>query len=150
MRKKWRMLVGILVVVILATAIVLLNGDPQNYHDKYDGKDLSTDVSGIGRDDTYDVYLKAHAGVAAGTETIVVDVAAFEGDGVLQQDENGNPQVYTADGEYTSWMVNVPEEGMYAIQVEYLTVESRGVDVERELYINDVMPFRCNCYSSIC
>ena len=34
MRKKWRMLVGILVVVILATAIVLLNGDPQNYHDK--------------------------------------------------------------------------------------------------------------------
>ena len=141
MRKKWRILVGILVVVILAAAIVLLNGDPLNYHDKYDGKDLSTDVSGIGRDDTYDVYLKAHEGVAAGTETIVVDVAAFEGDGVLQQDANGNPQVYTADGEYTSWMVNVPVEGMYAVQVEYLTVESRGVDVERELYINDVLPF---------
>ncbi len=141
MRKKWRILVGILVVVILVAAIVLLNGDPQNYHDKYDGKDLSTDVSGIGRDDTYDVYLRAHQDVAAGTETIVVDVAAFEGDGLLQQDEAGNPQVYTADGEYTSWMVEVPEEGMYAIQVEYLTVASRGVDVERELYINDVLPF---------
>ena len=141
MRKKWRILVGILVVVILVAAIVLLNGDPQNYHDKYDGKDLSTDVTGIGRDDTYDVYLRAHQGVAAGTETIVVDIAAFEGDGVLQQDEEGNPQVYTADGEYTSWMVDVPEEGMYAVQVEYLTVESRGVDVERELYINDVLPF---------
>ena len=141
MRKKWRILVGILVVVILVVAIVLLNGDPQNYHDKYDGKDLSTDVSGIGRDDTYDVYLKAHEGVAAGTETIVVDVAAFEGDGVLQQDESGNPQVYTADGEYTSWTIDVPAEGMYAIQVEYLTVESRGVDVERELYINDELPF---------
>jgi len=141
MRKKWRILVGILVVVILVAAIVLLNGDPQNYHDKYDGKDLSTDVSGIGRDDTYDVYLRTHQDVAAGTETIVVDVAAFEGDGVLQQDENGNPQVYTADGEYTSWMVDVPVEGMYAVQVEYLTVESRGVDVERELYINDVLPF---------
>ena len=141
MRKKWRILVGILVVVILAAAIVILTGDPQNYHDKYDGRDLSTDVSGIGRDDTYDVYLKAHEGVAAGTETVVVDVAAFEGDGVLQQDENGNPQVYTADGEYTSWTVNVPEEGMYAVQVEYLTVASRGVDVERELYINDVLPF---------
>ncbi len=141
MRKKWRILVGILVVVILVAAIVLLNGDPQNYHDKYDGKDLSTDVSGIGRDDTYDVYLKAHEGVAAGTETIVVDVAAFEGDGVLQQDESGNPQVYTADGEYTSWTIDVPAEGMYAVQVEYLTVESRGVDVERELYINDELPF---------
>ncbi|MBE5809482.1 MAG: extracellular solute-binding protein [Clostridiales bacterium] len=141
MRKKWRILVGILVVVILVAAIVLLNGDPQNYHDKYDGKDLSTDISGIGRDDTYDVYLRTHQDVAAGTETIVVDVAAFEGDGVLQQDENGNPQVYTADGEYTSWMVDVPVEGMYAVQVEYLTVESRGVDVERELYINDVLPF---------
>jgi len=141
MRKKWRILVGILVVVIVVVAIVLLNGGTQSYHHKYAGKDLSTDVSGIGRDDTYDAYLKRHEGVPAGAETIEVDVAAFEGDGELRTDENGNPQVYAADGQYTTWTVNVPAEGMYTVQVEYLTVESRGVDIERELYINDELPF---------
>ena len=141
MRKKWRILVGILVVAILVVAIVLLNGGSQSYHDKYEGKDLSTDVSGIGRDDTYEIYMNAHRDVAAGTETIDVDIAAFAGDGQLQQDLAGNPQVYTADGAYTSWKVNLPEEGMYTVQVEYLTVQSRGVDIERELYINDVLPF---------
>ena len=141
MRKKWRILVGVLVVAILVVAIVLLNGGSQSYHDKYEGKDLSTDVTGNGRDDTYEVYLKAHEGVAAGAETIVVDVAAFEGDGQLQMDEAGQPTVYTTDGEVTTWTVNVPAEGMYAVQVEYLTVESRGVDIEREIHINGVLPF---------
>jgi len=141
MRKKWRILVGVLVVAILVVAIVLLNGGSQSYHDKYEGKDLSTDVSGIGRDDTYEVYLKAHEGVAAGSDAIVVDVAAFEGDGQLQTDADGQQTVYTADGEYTTWTVNVPAEGMYAVQVEYLTVASRGVDIEREIHINGVMPF---------
>lgn len=141
MRKKWRILVGVLVVVVLVVALVLLNGGTQSYHDKYEGKDLSTDVTGIGRDDTYDIYLRKHEGVAPGAEAIKVDVAAFEGDGTLQQDPSGNPEVYTADGAYTSWKVDVPADGMYTVQVEYLTVASRGVDIERELHINDELPF---------
>ena len=141
MRKKWRILVGLLVVVIVVAAIVLLNGGSQSYHAKYADKDLSTDVSGIGRDDTYEVYMRAHQAVPAGTEVIDVDVASFEGEGKLQQDASGNNEVYTADGEVTSWKINVPAEGMYTIQVEYLTVESRGVDIEREVLINDVLPF---------
>ena len=141
MRKKWRILVGLLVVVIVAAAIVLLNDDVQSYHAKYAGKDLSTDVSGIGRDDTYEVYMRTHQDVPAGAETIEIDVASFEGDGKLQQDTSGRAEVYTADGEMTSWKVNMPVEGMYTIQVEYLTVESRGVDIEREVLINDVLPF---------
>ncbi len=141
MRKKWRILVGVLVVAILVVAIVLLNDGTQSYHSKYEGKDLSTDVTGIGRDDTYEVYLRTHEGVAAGADMIEVDVAAFEGDGKLQQGASGQNEVYTADGEYTSWKVNVPEDGMYTVQLEYLTVASRGVDIERELHINDALPF---------
>ena len=141
MRKKWRILVGLLVVVIVVAAIVLLNGGSQSYHAKYAGKDLSTDVSGIGRDDTYEVYMRTHQDVPAGAEVIEVDMAAFEGEGKLQQDASGNSEVYTADGEVTSWKINVPAQGMYTIQVEYLTVESRGVDIEREVLINNVLPF---------
>ena len=140
-KKKWRILVGILVVAILVVVIVLMNSGTQSYHDKYAGRDLSTDVTGIGRDDTYEVYLKTHEGVAAGTGEIVVDVAAFEGDGKLQQDAEGKPEVYTDDSAYTTWKVNVPEKGLYTVEIEYMTVASRGVDIERELHINGVLPF---------
>ena len=142
MRKKmWRILVGILIVAIVIAAVKLLNQGAQDFHHKYEGTDLTTDVSGIGRDDTYEAYLQAHAAVSKGSEAIPVDIAAFEGDGKLQQDASGAAEVYTTDKDYTTWTVNVPQEGMYAVQLEYLTVESRGVDVERELYINDVLPF---------
>ena len=141
MRKKWRILVGILVVAVIAACVILLGGGASDFHSKYDGRDLTTEVSGIGRDDTYEVYLRTHEGVAAGTDVVAVDVAAFEGDGELQQDGGGNPQVFTADGGIVTWKVNVPAEGMYAVQVEYLTVPSRGVDVEREIRINGEMPF---------
>ncbi len=141
MRKKWRILVGILVVAVLVVAIVLLGGGEQDFHAKYEGRDLSTDVSGIGRDDTYEVYLKAHEGVPMAADEIAVDVASFQGDGKLQQGADGEPEVLTADGELTTWTVTVPADGMYAIQVEYLTVASRGVDIEREVHINGVMPF---------
>ncbi|MBQ8311863.1 MAG: extracellular solute-binding protein [Clostridia bacterium] len=142
MRKKmWRILVGILVAAIVIAAVMLLNQGAQDFHHKYEGTDLTTDVTGIGREDTYEAYLQAHAAVSQGTEAIQVDIAAFEGDGKLQQDASGAAEVYTADNDYTTWTVNVPQEGMYAVQMEYLTVESRGVDVEREVYINDVLPF---------
>lgn len=141
MQKKWRILIGVLVVVVLAAVIVLLNGDPLNFHDKYEGKDLSTDVTGIGRDDTYEAYRMAHRDAPAGTQDILVDISAFEGDGELRQDAQGQPEVYTADGEYTTWKVTLPAEGMYTVEVEYLTVPSRGVDIEREIHINGVLPF---------
>ena len=142
MRKKmWRILVGVLVVAIVVVAIVLLNSGAQDFHEKYEGVDLSTDVTGIGRDDTYEAYLQAHEGVKAGSAAVEVDIAAFEGDGQLQQDASGAAEVYSADGAYTTWAVNVPEEGMYSVQIEYLTVESRGVDIERELHINGELPF---------
>lgn len=141
MRKKWRILVGALVVVILVVTLVLLNGGQQSYHAKYEGRDLTTDVTGIGRDDTYEIYLRNHEGTAPGAEMIEVDVAAFEGDGKLQQSASGSMEVYTADGECTSWKVTVPADGMYTIRLEYLTVSSRGVDIEREVYINDALPF---------
>ncbi len=142
MRKKvWRILLGILVVAIVVVAISLLNKDVEDFHEKYDGVDLTTDVSGIGRDDTYAAYLQAHKDVAPGAQAISVAVETFEGDGELQSDADGAPQVYTGDGAYTTWKVEVPADGLYAVELEYLTVESRGVDIERAVYINGEMPF---------
>ncbi|MBE5786273.1 MAG: extracellular solute-binding protein [Clostridiales bacterium] len=139
-RKKLRILVCALIVVIVAV-VLLWNRGPQDFRDKYVGTDLSTDVAGIGRDDTYEVYLKAYETAARSALTVPVDIAAFEGDGRMEPDAQGNAQVYTQDGDTTAWKVQVPQAGLYAIRMEYLTVPSRGVDIERALYVNGALPF---------
>ncbi|MBO2516734.1 MAG: ABC transporter substrate-binding protein [Clostridiales bacterium] len=49
--------------------------------------------------------------------------------------------VYTGDKGAVTFTVNVEAAGFYNIRLDYLTVESRGVDVERVLYINGELPF---------
>lgn len=142
MLKKYRgPLIGLVCLAAAITLIVLLGGGTQNFADKYADTDLTADVSGIGRSDTYNGYLLAHADAGIGAEPVPVDVLAFEGDAEQSQDDAGAPCVYTPDGSYVTWKVTVPQAGMYNILLDYLTVPSRGVDMERELYINGDLPF---------
>ncbi len=141
MGKKTRgVLIGIICAVVVIAVLLLLSPGATNFQAKYAGVDLATDVEGIGRNDTYDVYLAAHADKKIGAETVELDLTAFEGDGEVQQ-VDGADCVYTADTNYTTWKVTVPEEGMYNILLDYKTVDSRGVDIERAVYINGELPF---------
>ncbi len=54
-------------------------------------------------------------------------LAVWEEDGVL----------YTASGSFVGWEVEAPEEGLYNILIEYRAPESRGVELERALYVDD-------------
>jgi len=140
--KRYRKaLIGLVCVAVIAALFVLLGDGAQNFSAKYEGYDLTADVSGIGRSNTYDGYLLAHASAPAGGSDVAVDIAAFEGEGEVREDESGAPCVYMPDGSYVTWKVNVEQAGMYYVQLDYLAVESRGVDMERALYINGELPF---------
>ena len=142
MFKKHRGKLYFLLFIAAAVALIaLLNGGSLSFEAKYEGADLTAEVGGLGRSDTYDGYLQAHAGAPTGSAAIPVDIAAFEGDGELRADEAGAPCVYTPDGSTVTWRVNVPEPGMYNLKVDYLTEPSRGVDMERALSINGEVPF---------
>jgi len=142
MRKRKRLiLLCILIAAVAVIGIILLNGGAQDFREKYEGIDLLTNIGGIGREDLYENYLEKHKDIGYGQQAIAIDIAAFEGDGQVQADEKGNPQVYTGDKSLVTWKVDVPADGMYAIEMEYLTVASRGVDVERAVYINNELPF---------
>ena len=78
MSRKWRnILIGVLVAALVFAGIWLLSRSPDNYKDKYVGTDLSTDVTGIGRSNTYGAYVAQYADLPAVTEAVEVDLAAF-------------------------------------------------------------------------
>jgi ABC-type glycerol-3-phosphate transport system substrate-binding protein len=49
--------------------------------------------------------------------------------------------IKTDDTGFIEYTVNVPEAGFYNLEMEYFPIESRGVDIERALYINGEIPF---------
>ena len=140
MKKFGKAMVGILCIALIVALIAVFGDGVQHFYAKYEGADLTADVSGMGRSNTYDGYLQAHTGAAGGGQPVSVEIAAFEGDGKLWM-EDGVTAVYTPDSSVVSWKVQVETAGMYNILLDYLTVESRGVDMERALYINGELPF---------
>ena len=137
MSRKWRnVLIGVLAVAAVIALVILLNQGASGYSGKYAGVDLSTDVSGIGRSNTYETYVASHASGPEVTEEVAVDVLAFEGKATPRTEG-----LLTEDGSEVTWKVDVPQAGLYNIRLDYLTTESRGVDIERELLINGEVPF---------
>ena len=138
MSRKWRnFLIGALAAVLVIGGTWLLSRTPENYKDKYQGVDLSSDVTGIGRSNTYTTYLERYADLPPVSETVEVDLAAFEGEGGEVCAEG----LLTKEESNLTWKVEVPQAGLYNIRLDYLTVESRGIDIEREISINGEVPF---------
>ena len=137
MSRKWRnVLIGVLAVAAVIALVVLLNRGTSGYSSKYAGVDLSTDVSGIGRSNTYETYVASHASDPEVKAEVAVEVLTFEGKAAPQTEG-----LLTDDGSEVTWKVEVPQAGLYNIRLDYLTTESRGVDIERELLINGELPF---------
>lgn len=143
MNKGLRTILILVGIVFLFALWLLLSGGAENYHAKYDGIDLTTDVQGIGRSNTYTHYLENHAGAPFPTNTVEADILKVApGENVeIRTMEDGQKAVFTGDHSTATWTLTVPEAGFYNVQIEYLTVESRGVDIERKLDINGVTPF---------
>lgn len=141
--KKLSLLAAI-VVVIVAFVLVSNYFKVVDFHDKYEGYDLTTDVEGAEREGTYSLYLLSHPDAGHPSRNVEIDVTDYsEGEDVtVEQAEGAEGEVlYTGSNSVVTWNVDVPEAGWYHLYLEYLTVESRGVPVERAVYINGELPF---------
>lgn len=144
MKKKWvRSLLILAGIVVVFALWILLSDGSENYSAKYEGVDLTENVTGIGRENTYTQYLERHASAATPSEGVAVDVLSTQTvDGVeVRQMEDGTQALYTSESSEVTWTVEVPQAGLYNLRIKYYTVPSRGVDVERALYINGELPF---------
>ena len=98
----------------------------------------------INREDTYNVYLENHKDAIKPDSEVVVDVLNYAAaDQVEKYDEfEGKENVLVSqEGGYVEWKVNIPEAGMYNISLDYFPIKSKGIDIERALYINGEIPF---------
>ncbi len=142
-----KIIIVVAVVAVFAGLCVLLSlRDVDNFSDKYAGTDLTKDVVGMEREGTYTLYLQAHEDATRPQQDIDVDLFDFtsegEGKAEVQTDYEGVDKVLLTETDSSvTFHVNVPEEGMYNMYMEYLAPQSRGVAVEREVYINGELPF---------
>ena len=142
--KKLLVWVG-LILGIVVICLVLKLTKTSNFHDKYDGYDLSVDTAGAKREGTYTLYLNAHSGAARPKQNIEVDVTSYidaEDAKVTDEYEGAEKALYTGNDSKVTWEVDVPEEGFYNVYLEYMTVKSRGVAIERAFYVNGELPFQ--------
>ncbi len=140
-----KVLIALLVFAVFVVGAVLLSRRKvADFHEKYQGTDLSVEVEGAERTGTYEKYLLSHNGAAYPTEDIEVDLYNYTADGNVTVEENYEgveKALFTDTHSVVTWTVNIPEEGFYNLYMEYLAAESRGVAAERKVLINDELPF---------
>ncbi len=141
--KKLLIIVAVLLAIVLVPVLLGKLRGTTDYSAKYEGVDLSVDVDGLDRKGTYTEYRENHADAAYPGADIEVNLAEFTGeDAEIRQNYEGAAEaLYTGEDSAVSWKVDVPEAGYYNVYLEYITVESRGVAIERSLLINGESPF---------
>ncbi|MBE5877057.1 MAG: extracellular solute-binding protein [Lachnospiraceae bacterium] len=146
MKDSVRKLLILLAGIVAAVALIALmnTGSIETFEEKYAGVDLTADATGAVREGTYSRYLKKHQQGAYPTEDIEVKLDEYEdASGVEMKSsyEGESDVLYTDSDSSVTWKVNVPQAGFYNFYMEYMTVKSRGVAVERSIYINGELPF---------
>ncbi|NLC18331.1 MAG: ABC transporter substrate-binding protein, partial [Clostridiales bacterium] len=145
MRLKKKYVIGFIVIALLLAWVLVPKKDVGNYSHKYAGaENLDADVEGMSESYTYLKYLRDHSDAPYPANDVPVNITEYikgEGAEVLQEYEGAQNVLYTDENSDVEWEINVPEEGMYNIHMEYYTVKARGVEIERKLYINGKIPF---------
>ncbi len=133
-------------IALVIVAFYVINGLTQetDYHAKYEGYDLTHDTEGAVREGTYEKYLMEHVVSANPKKDIAIDVSQYEATGevkVYPEYEGVKNALYTGENSEVTFTVNSPEAGYYYLHTDYIAVKSRGVSMERDVYINGELPY---------
>ena len=141
--KKWG--VGIAVFAAIVTTAVLLPQDKvTDFHEKYEGTDLTSDIKGMERAGTYIRYIAGHDSSVRPQENVNIELFDYTSAKDVERYtsyEGVDEALYTGVDSTVTWQINVPQSGYYNLYTEYLIPESRGVVAERIVYINGEIPF---------
>ncbi|MDD5604069.1 MAG: extracellular solute-binding protein, partial [Eubacteriales bacterium] len=110
-----------------------------------------TDILDFANRNSYEVYSAAHEGKPYPDEVILIKGKDFtyangmEPKVVPAEEINSEGAegevVVTAEEGIIEWTFEVENEGMYNIALKYFPVEGKGSSIEREIYIDNEIPF---------
>lgn len=92
----------------------------------------------------YSEYLILHSDKPSPPVSVEVDIFNGITDSANTETRDsiaGSPAVLSGEDGYVEWIVDIAEEGLYNIFMEYYPVNGRGIDIERTVFINGEMPF---------
>ncbi|HQD18409.1 MAG TPA: extracellular solute-binding protein [Bacillota bacterium] len=101
----------------------------------------ATNVTGFQRKETYGQYLAKYEGAQTPDIEILIPGESFASADPMPEilhDPFGlqGTAVCTDEYGYIEWIVNVPQAGLYNIELMYYPVQGKGITVEREITIN--------------
>ncbi|MCL2442057.1 MAG: extracellular solute-binding protein [Treponema sp.] len=131
------------IIIIFVVLVSIISGRPvQEFTEKYASYDLSGASSG--RTNIYNRYMERHAGAAIGRVDIPIDIfewTSAEGVSLLYNHLYEPVSLRTEEVSFIEYTFNVEQAGFYFIHIEYAPIRSRGIPIERVLFINDEIPF---------
>ncbi len=146
MKRALTILTSLALIISMFSAIGVNVSAEEATEDTTSSSDSATSSLSSSSSDlpTYNEFLKTYADAAQPDVSIDVDITTYtgaDGDHYLQEDYLGvsGTSLYTDETGYVEFTVTVPEDGLYAIQMDYVAENSRGSDIERKLYVNGEM-----------
>jgi len=135
-------IIAAVVIILLAVIMISARGGDQFFYEKYEGFDLSG--ASTGRTNTYPRYMERYVSSPIGTRDVSVDIFSWtsaEGVSILENFQGVERVLRTEEASFVEYTVNFEQAGLYNLQVEYFPLQSRGIPMERALYINGEIPF---------
>lgn len=100
-------------------------------------------------DISYREYLDDYSDKPDGTGDITIEAVDFKDkDGAMDieilndYDGMSGKALYTGEEGYIEWEFDIPESGMYSIEVLYYPAEGKGNTIERIIYIDGEIPYK--------
>lgn len=106
--KKIIIAVAVAAVIAVIAFLLSLRG-VEDFHEKYAGADLSTDVEGMQRTGTYTGYLNDHADAAHPDQNVAVDLYSYESDGTVEvynDYEGAEKALFTDTNSKVTWEID--------------------------------------------
>jgi len=137
-------------ILLIVSAIIGYSIYVRIANERYEASLTSEDIKPVeteeivGRDDIYSAYLERYKEASKPNHMIVVDIKNYslaEKTDAYNEYLGKKDVVVSHEEGFVEWEVDIPEAGLYNISLDYYPLEGRGIDIERALYINGVMPF---------
>jgi ABC-type glycerol-3-phosphate transport system substrate-binding protein len=96
--------------------------------------------------DPYTDYLKKYPGALSPVTEIVVEAAdytdcPYEPEILTDYEGNAGDSVLTTEEDYIEWEVDIPQAGLYSIELNYYPIKGKSSSMTRSIQINGELPF---------